>query len=207
MADTSLPDLHAIVSSPPDADAPLAKALSILFEPSTILFSTLVPQLASSFRRESPITSYTELIDVSITVINTWDDTLRAQFVGGHPRIGESHNLSKLSAKEQGASPSTNIGATPPEVLRRLAHLNACYERTYPGLRYITFVNGRSRAAIAEEIEDVLGISHSLEAEEPKLDSFTAVQVGAVEWRAEVERATQDVGRIAKSRLKALGAE
>lgn len=207
MADTSLPDLSAIISSPSEADAPLAKALSILFEPSTILFSVLVPQLASSIGRESPIQSYTELIDISITTINTWDDALRAQFVGGHPRIGESHNLSKLSAKEQGASPTTSTAATPPEVIHRLIHLNACYEHKYPGLRYITFVNGRSRAAIAEEMEDALGISHSLKPEEPKLDSFKTVEVGGKEWRAEVGRATQDVGKIAKSRLIALGVE
>ena len=45
----------------------------------------------------------------------------KAAFVAGHPRIGEVHNLSRLSAGEQAAA------ATPPEVLARLAHLNACY--------------------------------------------------------------------------------
>jgi len=207
MSATALPGLLEIISSSPDVDSPLATSLSILFEPSPILFSTLVPQLALSFGRDPPIKSYTELIDTSINTINAWDDTLKAQFVAGHPRIGESHNLSNLSAKEQGASVSTRITATPPEVIRRLAHLNACYEHAYPGLRYITFVNGRSRAVIAEEIEDVLEIDHSLEAEKPKLDSFEVFEVGGEKWRAELNRATQDVGRIAKSRLKTLGVE
>lgn len=31
--------------------------------------------------------------------------------------------------------------------------LNSLYEEMYPGLRYTTFVNGRSRAAIASELE------------------------------------------------------
>jgi 2-oxo-4-hydroxy-4-carboxy--5-ureidoimidazoline (OHCU) decarboxylase len=86
-------------------------------------------------------------------------------------------------------------------------YLNACYERTYPGLRYISFVNGRSRAAIAAEIEDVLGIEHSLDSEEPALETFEAADVGGNRWKGELDRATKDVGRIAKSRLKSLGAE
>jgi len=108
--------------------------------------------------------------------------------------------MSNLSAKEQGA-------ITSPEVLGRLAHLNACYEYTYPGLRYITFANGRNRAAIAEEIEDVLGIEHSLQSGEPPLQMFEAVDVGGKKWIDELNRAVQDVGRIAKNRLKSLGVE
>jgi len=203
MANVPLPPISKILSSPPE----LATTLSILFEPSPILYSTLAPQLSSTFSQQPIITTYSELIDITISTLNTTcGDTLRAQFIAGHPRIGESHNLSDLSAKEQGASNTATI-ATPPDVLHRLAHLNACYERTYPGLRYITFVNGRSRAAIAEEIEDVLGIAHSLEGGEPPLESFEAVDVGGNRWKDELDRATQDVGRIAKSRLKALGVE
>ena len=79
---------------------------------------------------------------VASNVISGWDDDLKTQFIAGHPRIGEVNGLSQLSAQEQAAK------ATPPEVLARLAHLNTCYENHYPGLIYITFVNGRSRAQI-----------------------------------------------------------
>jgi len=40
--------------------------------------------------------------------------------------------------------------------------LNAFYEETYPNLRYITFVNGRSRAEIVPELEVHLSLSLSL---------------------------------------------
>jgi 2-oxo-4-hydroxy-4-carboxy--5-ureidoimidazoline (OHCU) decarboxylase len=204
MVDIRLPPLSNILSNPAELDA----ALSILFEPSPILTSTLVPQLSSTLAQEPFITSYTELIDIAISTINTWDDELRAQFIAGHPRIGESNDLSNLSAKEQGASTSTDAtAATPPDVLRRLAHLNACYERAYPGLRYITFVNGRSRAVIAEEIEDVLGVEHSLEDGEPPLEMFEAYDAGEERWKDELNRATEDVGRIAKNRLNTLDVE
>lgn len=168
-----------------------------------MLQNKLTPQLADALKNETP-TSYSHVIDIAIQIVQSWEHTLQAEFIAGHPRIGESKNLSSLSAKEQG---STNTArATPPEVLARLAHLNACYERRYPGLRYITFVNGRSRAEIAVEIEDVLGIAHSLDEGTPAVESFEPIAVESAEWVAELKRAVVDVGRIAKSRLATLEA-
>ncbi|KAF9820623.1 hypothetical protein IEO21_01326 [Rhodonia placenta] len=197
---TSLPPIEYVLSSTADPNSPLAQALAILFEPTPTLFSELVPGLVSHIAsRSTPITSYSELIDASLDVIATWDDDLKAQFIAGHPRIGEVKGLSHLSAKEQAAT------ATPPEVLARLAHLNACYEHLYPGLRYITFVNGRSRAAIKDEMEGVLGVEPSLSASQPSASSIAVVQTGTKEWKDELERAVVDIGKIAQSRLKALG--
>lgn len=113
--------------------------------------------------------------------------------------------MSNLSAKEQGST--STVAPTPPEVLSRLEHLNAVYEAKYPGLRYITFVNGRSRAAIAEEMEDKLGFEHSLSSDEDKISSVEPIEWGGVEWKAELDRAVVEIGRIAKSRLLLLGVE
>lgn len=190
-----LPALEDVVH---DAKS-LEDALSVLFEHSTILSSTLVPQITDRLSF-TEISSYDELIDMSVTQIGEWDASLQTQFVAGHPRIGQVQNLSNLSAKEQGDLPS-------PEVLARLEHLNMCYERRYPGLLYITFVNGRSRGAIAEEMEDKLGLSHSLSTTEPRLEMVQPVDITSPEWSAELERAVYDVGWIAKSRMAALGAK
>ena len=130
-----------------------------------------------------------------------WDLSAQSQFISGHPRIGENKNISKLSAKEQGSG----VVPTSPEVLARLGHLNACYEIRYPGLRYITFVNGRTRLAIAQEMEDMLGIPHSLSPDDPSLDSISFVDTSSEEWKTELGRAVLDIGSIAKSRLGALG--
>ncbi|KAK7031405.1 putative allantoinase 1 [Favolaschia claudopus] len=186
-------------------ESKLGDVLSILLEPSEILHSTLVPGLATSLEAGKRFASYPDLIDAAIAQVSTWDLPLRAKFIEGHPRIGESKNLSTLSAKEQGAA--LTVAPTPPEVLARLAHLNACYERCYPGLRYITFVNGRSRAAIALEMEDVLAMSHSLSPDRPLLEEMTPIGSNSDIWRHELERAVVDVGRIAKSRLSALKIE
>ncbi|EEB92911.1 hypothetical protein MPER_08507 [Moniliophthora perniciosa FA553] len=147
---TTLPTLDDVQNGQSGPSSSLATALSILFEHSDIIASTLEPQLRQILAaRNEPLTSFTQLIDLTITQLQSWEKDLQAQFVAGHPRIGESKNLSVLSAKEQGAALSPSTPSVTPEVLARLAHLNACYEKRYPGLRYIIFVNGRSRAAVA----------------------------------------------------------
>ncbi|KAG7093980.1 hypothetical protein E1B28_007610 [Marasmius oreades] len=198
----SMLSLEALVG-PSSPDSPLSRTLAILFEPSPILFCILEPQLQASLTTVARgITSYADLVGLSISQIQSWDKDLQALFIAAHPRIGENKNLSALSANEQGATVPTSL-----EVLNRLAHLNACYEKRYPGLRYIIFVDGRSRAAVAEVMEDQLGFAHSLSPSEPAIGEVLSVDIGGEEWTLELNRAVQDVGRIAKSRLISLGLE
>ncbi|KAL1747924.1 Oxo-4-hydroxy-4-carboxy-5-ureidoimidazoline decarboxylase [Schizophyllum fasciatum] len=194
----ALPRLSAIQASSGDSEGPLASALALLLEPSPVLLTRLVPELA---RADLQLQSYAALVDAALEAVSRWAPSYQAQFVAGHPRIGETQALSHLSAQEQAAR------ATPPEVLARLAHLNACYERRYPGLIYITFVNGRSRAEIALEMEDKLGLEHSLSPDQPSLDAIEPVIVEGDVWLSEVSRAVGDVGNIAKSRLRSLGVD
>jgi 2-oxo-4-hydroxy-4-carboxy--5-ureidoimidazoline (OHCU) decarboxylase len=194
---TTLPPLSSVLLGSADKSSPLAQALALLFEPSPILFSKLIPEIASTF----PITSYSQLIDLAIESVNNWNDILKAKFIASHPRIGENKDLSKLSANEQGTF-------APPEVQARLEHLNAFYERRYPGLLYVTFVNGRSRATIAQEMEDRLGMRHSSSGDElVPVDSCEPLEVGSREWKLELNRAVSDVGRIAQARLKGMTVE
>ena len=187
---------HAVTSKPA-----LAEALAVLFEPTPVLYSDLLPAVASRIASApAPPRSYSDLVALALHVVSTWDASLKARFIAGHPRIGEVSGLSRLSAQEQAAR------ATPPQVLARLAHLNACYEHRYPGLRYITFVNGRTRAAVKDEMEDALGLERSLSPDEPPVETVGSIEVGSEEWTTELERAVEDLGRIAESRLKALRA-
>ena len=197
MSDT-LPPMQDILASTADDGAPLATVLSVLFEPSPILLTELVPQVKAHLA-SAEITTYCGLVDASLEVLSGWDDGKKAQFIAGHPRIGEVKFLSKLSAREQAAV------ATPPQVLARLEHLNACYERCYPGLRYITFVNGRSRATIKDEMEDKLGLARSLSSKEPAVSSLKVISKEDKRWKKELERAVGDVGKIAESRVRGMG--
>jgi 2-oxo-4-hydroxy-4-carboxy--5-ureidoimidazoline (OHCU) decarboxylase len=99
-----------------------------------------------------------------------------------------------------------------------LAHLNALYNSVYPGLRFITFVNGRSRAEIVNVIEDAVGIPRSPEplpdeypVNTPALDSDEIRRLRrdpvSAEWRTECDRAVGDVWLIAKARIRGLGLE
>lgn len=98
----------------------------------------------------------------------------------------------------------------------RLNHLNALYCAAFPGLRYITFVNGRSRAAIVPGFEETIGVTSSpiplpddYAADQPPLDSEEARRLvrgqETEEWKAECERCLADVWAIGKARVKALG--
>ncbi|KAI9451841.1 Oxo-4-hydroxy-4-carboxy-5-ureidoimidazoline decarboxylase [Russula earlei] len=176
---------------------PLARTFATLFEPSSALFECLVPSVTAIIANPKCSTlhpTYNALIDIAIRELEGWPYGQQASFLGGHPRIGEVKGLSALSASEQAAH------ATPPEVLARLSELNEEYERRYPGLRYITFVNGRSRKMIMVEMEEKLGLGEDWR----KGDSEEVHGLGSEEWALEVRRALKDIGDIAKSRLVAL---
>ncbi len=181
-------------------DGPLARAFATLFEPSSALFEFLVPSVGAIVANPGspsrvPQRTYNALIDIAISELDGWPHGQQTGFLGGHPRIGEIKGLSALSASEQAAH------ATPPEVLARLLELNEEYERRYPGLRYITFVNGRSRKMIVVEMEEKLGI---LGDGWEKGDNKDVYRQGSDGWVTEVRRALKDIGDIAKSRLAAL---
>lgn len=203
MSHSKLPSLSQIVASSDATEhtsSALASALSILFEPSPILFTKLVPQLHPKLHhpaeRPKPLT-YNSLIDLARDAISSWSIEDQAAFVGAHPRIGEVSNLSALSASEQTAR------ATPPAVLERLKVLNEAYERRFEGLKYITFVNGRSRKAVMEEMQEFLKVGDRVF----KLEEMEKVEQGSEEYVKECGRAVEDVAKIAKARLSVLGVD
>ncbi|ADV19789.1 hypothetical protein I305_00307 [Cryptococcus gattii E566] len=188
----------------------LTIVLSTLFEPSPPLHTLLVPSVLERLSSPSLPQSYNQLIDICANVAEGWSWEQKGQFLSGHPMIGEVKGLSKLSGKEQSGG-----GATPKEVLEKLAHLNQLYCKVYPGLRYITFVNGRTRAQIIPEFESILGLPHSSvgidESKVPPLNSAEADRMvktpEMVEWRRECDRGLQNVWLIGRARLNGLDLE
>ncbi|KAL5537070.1 hypothetical protein ACEPAF_893 [Sanghuangporus sanghuang] len=190
----------------------LSDVLSLVFEPSTTLSKNIVPALLERIRnpsdeRELP-GNYAILIDKVIELVSSLPDDEKAFFIGAHPRIGEVKGLSAMSAAEQGqsASTSSDVTPTPPDVLRCLARLNAAYEARYPGLIYITFVNGRTRAQIRDELEDKLREEDVLPGayEAYRLEEIQPQFKNSDAWSKEVERAILAIREIAQSRLEKL---
>ncbi|CAD1813312.1 OHCU decarboxylase family protein [Candida parapsilosis] len=75
-------------------------------------------------------------------------NTLINEIISAHPRLGAPKHtkLSQHSAEEQ-----KKLGGE--QMQKRLAELNEEYEKTFPGLRYVVFVNGRSRDEIIANME------------------------------------------------------
>lgn len=184
----SLPSLESMKECTPQQSQALSDALATIFEPSPLIFAKLVPSILANGSLSSCQT-YEQLIDIAMSLISDCSDAEKASFIAGHPRIGESSGLSALSAQEQLSQ------GTSPAVLQSLKKLNQKYEEHYPGLIYVTFVNGRSRAEIADEMAALLQSDAVVYPPESQ------------QWRKELERATVDVGRIAKARLAKFGVD
>jgi 2-oxo-4-hydroxy-4-carboxy--5-ureidoimidazoline (OHCU) decarboxylase len=145
-------------------DASLARdrikeIVDTLFGHSEALDQRLVPALQKALASR-PLRTYHDFIDVCDQEVQGWEYEQKGRFLYGHPEIG-APKVSGLSAKEQGSA------QVDPKTLQRwvcgkeraderLQELNTEYRERYPGLLYLTFVNGRSREAIVEEMEAFL---------------------------------------------------
>lgn len=125
-----------------------AHILDLLFEPSTQLHTLSVPLL-----QEKAFPSYDDLIagvGIQLTELSksasTSDTAWLEDILSSHPRLGAQKVDSAQSAAEQ----AQLHGSV--EESERLRQLNEEYEAKFPGLRYVVFVNGRSRAVIMEDM-------------------------------------------------------
>lgn len=140
----TLPDVTTLASLD---EAQLTSVLDLLFEPSKELHTLALPTL-----KAITFATYPELIDTLrdqlLVIAKTFhpDPSARApllSILGSHPRLGAKKVDSQQSAAEQ-----ASLGAES----EKLAALNAEYEAQFPGLRYVVFVNGRSRDVIMENM-------------------------------------------------------
>ena len=131
MAQYSLPRITALPSLPTEQ---LATILDHLFEPSVPLHTLSIDLL-----RDQAFSSYDDLIasiglqlthlaDSSSTSDSQWLESILA----AHPRLGEKKVDSTQSKAEQ-AQLAVDAG----DGQDKLSELNALYERTFPGLRYV----------------------------------------------------------------------
>ncbi|KAJ5587384.1 uncharacterized protein N7459_003149 [Penicillium hispanicum] len=145
-----LPILSTLPSLPQEAQL---RVLDTLFEPSPELHTLMLPVLANQ-----TFHSYGALIDAvggrmsALSAVNSpTDRNVLFGILGSHPRLGRApanpEHLSELSKKEQ---EQLNTGAE--EQAETLRALNAEYEARFPGLRFVSFVNGRSRDVIMVEM-------------------------------------------------------
>ncbi|KAK6080781.1 OHCU decarboxylase [Seiridium cupressi] len=169
---STLPPISELSSSPIKIQL---QALDLLFEPSTELHTLALPALKSKRSRPSSGTSasappppgpsqspgsepafdsYASLIQHIGSLLqqlaHSEEPSARQKLhgvLGSHPRLGAKKVDSAQSQAEQA---SLNAGAA--EEGEKLKTLNEEYEAKFPGLRYVVFVNGRSRPVIMENM-------------------------------------------------------
>ncbi|KAL1305583.1 hypothetical protein AAFC00_007188 [Neodothiora populina] len=144
------PTLPAIQSLPSLSAEQRAGVLDLLFEPCTALHTLSVELL-----QNTTFSSYEDLIasvGAQLTGLSesssTSDTRWLESILGAHPRLGAKKVDSAQSQAEQA---QLNKGGE--DEARALKELNEEYEKTYPGLRYVVFVNGRSRPVIMEDMK------------------------------------------------------
>ena len=100
--------------------------------------------------------------------------------VNAHPRLGETKKqLSTHSMLEQKNLQSSQDS---PEIQKKLLELNHEYEKVYPGLRFVVFVNGRTRLEIIRIMESRITSGN--------------------DWFKEVRTAMQELCNIAQDRYR-----
>ncbi|CZS89985.1 uncharacterized protein RAG0_01138 [Rhynchosporium agropyri] len=141
--------LPSVSSIPSLSTTDRAAILDTLFEPCSAL-RTLSVQLLQS----QTFSSYNDLIasiGVQLTDLaespSTSDTELLDKILRAHPRLGAQKVNSAQSQAEQ-----AQLNAGGQDEATRLKELNEEYERAFPGLIYVVFVNGRSRTVVMENM-------------------------------------------------------
>ncbi|KAK4167767.1 Oxo-4-hydroxy-4-carboxy-5-ureidoimidazoline decarboxylase [Cladorrhinum sp. PSN259] len=156
----TLPAIDSLQSLP---DSSVTAALDLLFEPSADLHALILPTI-----RSTQFSSYDALISAvgeklldlasaaDLAALETGNELPAERqilhgILGAHPRLGaskptegnEEEELSEQSKNEQ-----KQLRGGDPDEAEKLRALNESYEKRFPGLRYVVFVNGRGREEI-----------------------------------------------------------
>lgn len=134
------------------------KVLDNLFEPCPTLTAILTAKLFNG----QQYTSYKDLIETSrVELLKYLDESEQAkgqirpeipEIISAHPRLGPAKpNTGALS--DHSSSEQKSLQGTKEEA-EKLVALNDKYETTFPGLRYVVFVNGRSREVIMNNMTE-----------------------------------------------------
>ncbi|KAI1378455.1 Oxo-4-hydroxy-4-carboxy-5-ureidoimidazoline decarboxylase [Hypoxylon crocopeplum] len=169
-----LPPISSLIAAD---DETIKSVLDALFEPSADLHALAVPAIRSSpsFPSYAALVEQVGALMFELAQSPTTPDaqTKLHGILGSHPRLGEKKVESAQSRAEQA---HLNASAGPgerEEEATKLKALNEEYETRFPGMRYVVFVNGRSRAAVMENMRE------RIDRGDIKLEEREAIQVGS----------------------------
>ncbi|KAI1654615.1 Oxo-4-hydroxy-4-carboxy-5-ureidoimidazoline decarboxylase [Daldinia decipiens] len=151
------PTLPPVISLQGADDSKIKFVLDALFEPSQDLHLVAIPAVGNT-----PFSSYPSLIEhVGSLLFQLAENSTAAnsrerlhEILGSHPRLGEKRVESAQSRAEQAHLNSSGTSGEKEEEAGRLKSLNEEYEARFPGLRYVVFVNGRSRETVMNNMRE-----------------------------------------------------
>ncbi|KAK1965164.1 OHCU decarboxylase [Colletotrichum sublineola] len=139
----SLPDISTLSKLSAEEQT---KVLDALFEPSPAIHALILPSISTaSFQSYNELITHCHKIFEALTADPSHKTELHS-IIGSHPRLGAKKVESAQSAAEQAQLQTGDA--------TELAALNDEYEATFPGLRYVVFVNGRGRPEIMENMRE-----------------------------------------------------
>jgi len=198
--------MTAVVISEDEIPVARAEAITILLKRLLECPDDVAQGLAESCHEaiadlpeDSRPTSYDGLVDVARFCVEEepgWSTEEQAKLINGHPRIGAP--LVPAAVSEESRKEQARGGGVDEATLRRLAELNAEYEKTFPGLRFVTFVAGRPRSVIADEMDIILNKLAGNERGSATFDHTSEA------WKGELERALEALWDIAVDRASRL---
>ncbi|KAI5811093.1 Oxo-4-hydroxy-4-carboxy-5-ureidoimidazoline decarboxylase [Peziza echinospora] len=173
-----LPPASAFPTLPPQSQTQI---LTSFFEKCPPLVSHLLPILTATTTPHDSYTPFIEQVRHELHLLNisenTQDQGKLLEILAAHPRLGEKDVESVMSRMEQRAMKQSEDRGTvdleeEERIARELERLNKVYEETFPGMRYVVFVNGRPRPVIMENMRQRIA-RNSFEDE--KVDAINAM--------------------------------
>ncbi|KAI0127303.1 Oxo-4-hydroxy-4-carboxy-5-ureidoimidazoline decarboxylase [Xylariales sp. AK1849] len=207
---TSLPPISSVPTAPMKTQI---QVLDLLFEPSKELHTIALPALKTKRRPanpglsddlsptpsvrqitvpELPFTSYWQLIQhigLLLTQLSQSSEASAKQklhsILASHPRLGAKKVESAQSQAEQ-----AQLNAGGEEESQTLRKLNEHYEAKFPGLRYVVFVNGRSRPVIMANMQERINRGDLKEEEQEAIRAMVDI---ALDRAGKLEATTEPV--------------
>ncbi|OTB07904.1 hypothetical protein M426DRAFT_215662 [Hypoxylon sp. CI-4A] len=188
---TSPETLPPIPSLPTANDETIKSALDLLFEPSEDLHALALPAIrdAPSFSSYTPLIERVGSLMFQLAQSRTSPDALAKlhRILGSHPRLGEKKVDSAQSRAEQAHLNASSDSREKEEETAKLKALNEEYEARFPGLRYVVFVNGRSRPVVMQNMRERIDRG-DIQAEE--LEAIQAIVDIALDRAKKLEAAS-----------------
>lgn len=134
--------------------------LGHLFEPcqtlSTFVIERVLPGSFASYKQlieaiRAELIGFLKSAEADAKATGNPVDERISQIIAAHPRLGGSSKATTVKLSSHSSAEQKSLQGNADET-HKLIQLNDLYEMTFPGLRYVVFVNGRSRPVIMENM-------------------------------------------------------